>query len=150
MTARIYATRRQGIVEGLVEKLKTIDGTEDFLSDVQSNVSPKLLFWDEVQEFPSIHVSAGPEARRYQGGGYRDRFLSLSIRIYVKEENAINALDALLEDIETVIESCSRLEYKDKLGNTQYTQQISITSIITDEGALEPLGVGEITCQVQY
>lgn len=150
MTTRIYTTRRQGIVDALVGKLKEIDGTGDYLSNVQGNVVPKLLFWDEVQEFPSIHVNAGAEARVYQGGGYKDRYLSLSIRIYVREDNAVNALDALLEDVETVIENCSRLEYVDKQGNPQFTQQISISSIITDEGALEPLGVGDITCQVQY
>lgn len=150
MAVRQYTTRRQAIVNALVIELKKIDGSEAFLSDVQSNVSPRLLFWDEVQEFPAIHINAGSEARQYQGGGYKDRYLSLNIRIYVKEEDSINALEALLEDVETVIEANGRLQYTDRQGNQQYTQQISILSIQTDEGVLDPLGVGEIMCQVRY
>jgi aspartate/tyrosine/aromatic aminotransferase len=92
----------------------------------------------------------GQKTREYQGGGYKDRFLNLTVRCYVNQEDATLALDQLLEDIETVIEDNSRLEYLDKRGVPQYTQQISIISIDTDEGVLEPLGVGELLIQVQY
>jgi len=147
---RDYTTRRTSIVEALVDKLKGINGTGQFFSDVAGNVSPRLRFWDEVEEFPAIHLNAGSETREYQGGGYKDRFLNLSVRCYVNQEDATLALDQLLEDIETVIEDNSRLEYLDKRGVPQYTQQISIISIDTDEGVLEPLGVGELLLQVQY
>lgn len=148
--ARLYSSRRMAIVTALVEKLKEIDGNGDFLTDVFNNVQPRLLFWDEVTEFPAIHLNAGAETREYQGGGYRDRFLSLTIRCYVNEEDAATALDKLLEDIETVIEDNTRLAYIDKQNKTQYTHQISIINIDTDEGVLEPLGVGEILCEVRY
>jgi len=148
--ARLYSSRRMAIVTALVEKLKEIDGNGDFLTDVFNNVQPRLLFWDEVTEFPAIHLNAGAERREYQGGGYRDRFLSLTVRCYVNEEDAATALDKLLEDIETVIEDNTRLAYIDKQNKTQYTHQISIISIDTDEGVLEPLGVGEILCEVRY
>ena len=148
--ARLYSSRRMAIVTALVEKLKEIDGNGDFLTDVFNNVHPRLLFWDEVTEFPAIHLNAGAETREYQGGGYRDRFLSLTIRCYVNEEDAAIALDKLLEDVETVIEDNTRLAYIDKQNKTQYTHQISIINIDTDEGVLEPLGVGEILCEVRY
>jgi len=147
---REYATRRQSIVDALVEALKTIDGTGEFYTNVYNNVSPRLKFWDEIDDFPAIHLNAGSERREYQGGGYRDRFLSVVIRCYVKEEDAIEALDKLLEDTETVLELNSRLEYLDKLGSRQYTHQISLISIDTDEGVLEPYGVGEILVEVRY
>lgn len=150
MATRDYTTRRVSIVEGLVEKLKDINGTGQFLSDVAGNVSPRLKFWDEVDEFPAIHLNAGSETREYQGGGYKDRFLSVTLRCYVQEEDAVAALDELLEDVETVIEDNSRLAYKDRSGATQYTQQITVVSIDTDEGVLEPLGVGEMTIEVRY
>lgn len=41
MATRDYTTRRQSIVNALVVKLKTIDGTSGFLSDVGNNVSPR-------------------------------------------------------------------------------------------------------------
>ena len=150
MSKRAYTTRRLGIVEGLVNKLKDIDGTGQFLSNLEENVSPRLKFWDEVEEFPAIHLNAGSETREYQGGGYKDRFLSITLRCYVQAEDAVAALDELLEDVETVVEENSRLKYKDRNNVDQYTQQITVVSIDTDEGVLEPLGVGEMLIEVRY
>ena len=59
-------------------------------------------------------------------------------------------MDELLEDVETVIENNSKLLYHDRLGLEQSTHQITILSIDTDEGVLEPLGVGEILIEVRY
>jgi len=150
MATRDYTTRRLGIVEGLVNKLKDIDGTGQFLTNVEENVSPRLKFWDEVEEFPAIHLNAGSETREYQAGGYKDRFLSITLRCYVQAEDAVAALDELLEDVETVVEENSRLKYKDRNNVDHYTQQITVVSIDTDEGVLEPLGVGEMLIEVRY
>lgn len=147
---RLYTSRRQSIIDALVNVLKTIDGTGSFLTNVYGNVFPRLKFWDEVEDYPAIHLNAGAETRQYQGGGYKDRFLNVTVRIYVNEEDAVVALDRLLEDIETVLEQNSRLQYIDKQGNTQYTHQITIISIDTDEGVLEPYGVAEISIEVRY
>lgn len=150
MATRDYTTRRMAIVRAIEDKLKLIDGNSPYRTNLFGNVLPRLKFWDEVQDFPAVHVSAGAETRQYQGGGYKDRFLTLTIRIYVQEENAVFALEKLFEDIETVLETNSYLEYIDQDGNAQRTQMISILSIDSDEGALEPLGVGEIICEVRY
>ena len=147
---RTYSTRRMSIVNALVDKLKDIDGNGSFRTDIYGNVHPRLKFWDEVSEFPAIHLNAGSETREYQAGGYRDRFLTITVRVYVQEEDAVEALEALLEDIETVIETNSRLLYTDRDGQEQATQQITLVSISTDEGVLEPLGIGEILLEVRY
>ena len=86
----------------------------------------------------------------YQSGGYKDRYLNVTIRCYVKEEDATVALDGLIEDVETLLEIHGNLQYTDKQGNTQTTHDILIISIDTDEGVLEPFGVGEILVQVHY
>tara|TARA_B100001939_G_scaffold345251_1_gene361388 strand:+ start:251 stop:703 length:453 start_codon:yes stop_codon:yes gene_type:complete len=150
MAARTYTTRRSAIVDALVVELKKINQTGAFLSDVYDNVHPRLKFWDEVDTFPAIHLNAGSETREYQGGGYKDRFLNITIRCYVKETDAVTALDQLLEDVETVVESNGRLAYIDRQGVTQTTHDIIILSIDTDEGVLEPFGVAEMQLQVQY
>lgn len=150
MASRTYTSRRNAIVQALVTLLKTIDGGSTFRSNVNNNVVGRLMFWDEVNDFPSVHLAAGAETRQYQGGGYKDRFLVVTIRCYVNEENANDALEALMEDIETVIEDNNRLAYTDRDGNEQFTQLISIVSIDTDEGVLEPLGIGELICEVRY
>ena len=148
--SRTYTSRRANIVNALAQKLKEIDGAGAFLSDVQNNVHPFLKFWDEVEQFPAIHLNAGAETREYQAGGYNDRFLAVTIRCYVQEEDAQDALNILMEDIETLIEDNAQLEYVDRLNNTFKTQQITIISIDTDEGVLEPLGIGEILIEVRY
>jgi|TARA_R110002153_G_scaffold77222_1_gene198471 hypothetical protein len=150
MSSRAYTTRRLGIVEALVNKLKDIDGTGFFLTNLEENVSPRLKFWDEVEEFPAVHLNAGSETREYQAGGFKNRFLSITLRCYVQAEDAVLALDELLEDVETVVEENSRLTYKDRNNVDQYTQQITVLSIDTDEGVLEPLGVGEMLIEVRY
>ena len=77
MSSRTYTSRRSNIAVALAEKLKDIDGSGQFLTDLQNNVHPRLKFWDEVDQFPAIHLNPGAETREYQGGGYKDRFLSI-------------------------------------------------------------------------
>jgi len=146
---RFYTSRRSGIVTALADVFGKIDGRGLYYQAV-AETSPRLKFWDEIEEFPAIHLNAGSESRQYQAGGYKDRFLNVTVRCYVKEEDAVTALDELLEDVETVIEENSKLVYYDRNGQEQYAQQITVISIDTDEGALEPLGVGEILIEVRY
>jgi hypothetical protein len=146
---RLYTSRRQAIANALVDVIKQIDGSGTFLSKIYE-VTPRLKFWDEVDNYPSVHVSAGAESREYQGGGYKDRYLSVTIRIYVDEENSVDALEALIEDIETVVENNSDLLYVDRQGKAQRAKQITLVSIDTDEGVLEPKGAGEMLFEVHY
>lgn len=151
MNERAYTTRRYAILLALTELLKQIDGTGTFLTDLANNVHPRLLFWDEIDEFPAVHLSVVRETREYQGGGFKERFLNIRARCYVKdEEEPALTLEKLLEDIETVIEQNGRLAYQDSSGAPQTTQDITVLSIDTDEGVLIPLGVGEILLQVRY
>ncbi len=147
---RTYTSRRMGIVDSLTAKLKEINGVHPYQSNVYENVLPRLQFWDEVNDYPAIRLTAGSETRVYQGGGAKDRYMSVTIRCYVQEEDAVLALEGLIEDIETVLEDHSRLAYTDRTGQLQYTHQITVKSLDSDEGVLEPLGVGEIVCEVRY
>jgi hypothetical protein len=143
-------TRRLAIVEALVEKFKEINGTGNYVTDLADNIEPRMKFWDEINEYPALHVAAGKEIREYLPGGLKNRFLSVTVRGYVKEEDSVKAVEGLLADIEYVVEENGRLAYTDPRGVLQYTQDILIESIDTDEGALAPNGVGEILLQVRY
>ena len=90
MSTRTYTSRRANILKALAEKLKDIDGSGAFLTDLQNNVEPRLKFWDEVVEFPAVHLNAGAETRQYQGGGFKDRFLAITIRCYVQDLSLIH------------------------------------------------------------
>ena len=63
MSARTYTSRRANIIAALTNKLKNINGAGQFLTDLQNNVHPRLKFWDEVVDFPAIHLNAGAESR---------------------------------------------------------------------------------------
>lgn len=149
-TARKHTTRRRAIVEALAKELENINGTSPFRTSV-ANVERRLKFWDEVSEFPTIHVGAGAETREYDGGGFRFRFLRITIRCYVSDDNdVIDALEELLEDVETIVDDKDPLTYYDSTGASQSTVQTNIISVDTDEGVLEPLGVGEVVVEIRY
>ena len=150
-TARKHSTRRRAIVGAIADKLyESLNGSPPFRSAVQS-VEPRLRFWDEVNDFPAIQVGAGQETREYEGAGFRFRFLRVTIRCYVNDsEDVILALEELLEDVETVIEDNDPLTYTDSTGTSQTTAKSTIITVDTDEGVLEPLGVGEVVVEIQY
>jgi hypothetical protein len=142
-------SRRTSIVTALTEKLKGINGTGVYTSNIFNNAYPKLKFWDEVNDFPSIYVTTGPETREYLPAAFAWGFLTLSIKAYTKDgENGQEQLEDLLEDIETCINANGVLVY-DTVNSLQ-TADILIQSIITDEGLLSPYAVGEVSIQVQY
>jgi hypothetical protein len=150
MTARIYSTRRYAIVDALVSLFKRIDGTGSYLSNLNNNVFNKLKFYDEVTDFPTICVTASNESRQYQAGGYRDRYLEVRLMVFVNEDNPLKKCEAILEDVETLVEDNGRLAYVDRQGQTQFTHDITILSISTDEGTLDPISIGEMTLRVHY
>lgn len=143
-------TRRSSIVDALTNKLKTISLANGFSTDLGEQVYPRMRFWDEIQEFPCICLVAGTETIVHQGGGMKDRYLDVTLRAYVNDEDSIATLESLLEDVEIIIDNNGRLAYTDSSGNTNHTRDIILTNIDTDQGALAPLGVGEMTLQVKY
>lgn len=141
-------SRRTSIVKAVVEKLKLINGSTGYKTDLSSAVFPFLRFWDEVNNFPSVYCTAGSEAREYLPNDFAWGYLGLSLKVYTKGEDAQQLLEDLLEDIEKVIDANRVLVYD--LVNSYETTEILITSITTDEGLLTPYAVGEINLQVRY
>lgn len=137
---------RNKIADKLVELLKTIDGTATWSSNLYNNVFKGLKFWDEVDDYPSVFVNIGYESRRYEPGGVKWGYIYYNIRIYVQDEEPEARLEEIFDDIETVIDMNGNMEYD----TNQKIEDMKIMSINTDEGLLNPIGVGEITIQVMY
>lgn len=146
---RSISTRRSQILDALVVQLKAINGTGDFRTTLSNQVFPSMKFWDEISTYPAVHLSAGSETREYYGGGNKWRFLTITVRCYVNQEDPTEALCLLLEDIEYVLDNNNQLSYTDSYGSAGVAQ-ISVVSIDTDEGVLAPLGIGEMIIEVQY
>lgn len=146
-----YRTGRKKIVEALVEKLKEIDGSHPFNTNVFDNVKGKMVFLDEIEQYPKVCVVAGDEEREYQPGGFKWRFLTLTVRAYVQNaEDAQEELALLLEDIERIIDENDALVYDDAVNPNLITTAITVEGISTDEGVIAPLGIGEMVVTVRY
>lgn len=141
-------SKRTSIVKALVEKLKAIDGTYPYKTNLFDNAYAKLKFWDEIQDFPAIYVTPGTEQREYLPGEFKWGYLGIAIKVYVRGDDAPDQLEALLDDIELVIDNNRTLIYD--VDNNYETTEVLIQSIITDEGLLTPYGVGEVNLQVRY
>ena len=149
--ASTYRTKRTKIAEALADKLKEIDGSFPYNTNVFDNVDSKLKFLDEIQQFPKVCVVAGDETREYLPDGYKWRFLTLTIRAYVHNEtDAQEELALLLEDIERLVDENDVLVYDDSVDPNQSTTSMTIESIGTDEGVIAPLGIGEMVVEVRY
>ena len=81
-----YRTARKKIADALTNKIKLLNGNHPYNTNVSGNVSSKLTFIDEIEQYPKVCVVAGAESREYQPGEFKWRFLQISIRAYVHNE----------------------------------------------------------------
>jgi len=138
---------RSKIVNKLVDTFsEEICGADPYNTDLNGRVQNKLKFWDEINDYPSVHINAGSETREYLPGGFKWGHLLVSIRIYVNSEYPEERLEEIFEDIERVIDGFGKLEYD----TGKFLEDMQIMSINTDEGLLSPIGVGEMTLKIMY
>lgn len=141
-------TARISIVKALAKKLEIIKKDNGYNSDLVE-VKPFLRFWDEINNYPAVYMSVGNETREYLPSAFTWGFLNVSLKLYVKNaDDAASELELLLADVEKVIDNNRQLVYDTTLGSS--TVEILINSIVSDEGLLEPYGVGEVNLTVQY
>lgn len=144
------ASRRREIANLVVDNLKLINGqvstfdpSYTYLNNIFNNAFRKLKFIDEINDFPSIYSQAGVEDRTYHSDQLIEAELEMIIRCYVRTENAQNALENLIQDVEHVV---YHIPSNPSLG----IQDIIIDSISTDEGLIEPYGIAEINILATY
>ena len=147
----IYRTARKKIAEALAKKFKEIDGSHPYNTNVFDNVGSSLTFLDDIEQYPKVCVVAGDETRQYQPGGFKWRFLTLTVRAYVEHaEDPQEELALLLEDIERVIDDNDALVYDDTVDPNLRTTAMTVEGLSTDEGVIAPLGIGEMVVTVRY
>lgn len=141
------ANKRVQIIDALVDLFKTnLNGNSPYTTDITDNVKSKQVFWDEINDYPSICIYSGGETREYLPGGFKWSFLTVNIRIYVQDEDAKDRLEEIFSDIEAILDGNNILVVD---GNDLSTD-VRILSLSDDEGLLNPLGVGEIILEVRY
>ena len=142
------ANTRQQIIKGITDLLNNnFDGnTSPYTTNIFENAKNKQIFWDEVEDYPTICVHSGTETREYLPGDFKWAFLSVTIRVYVNDEDAKDRIEEIFDDIELLLDNNNNLTVD---GNDLSTD-IRILSLSDDEGLLNPLGVGEIELEVRY
>lgn len=143
-------SRRRVITNNVVTQLKLINGQVStlnsnytYLTNIFNNVFRGLKFIDEVNDYPSLYLQAAEETRFYETQGFTFAELSITLYAYVKSENPQEALENLIQDIEHII-------YNFPDSPELNIADIIMESIITDEGLMDPFGIGEITISISY
>ena len=142
-------SRRRDIATFLVGELKKIDGsvssfdaTYTYQVNLFDNVFRRLKFLDEVNDFPSVYIQAGTENRIYDSKGLTTSTLDIMLRVYVHTETAVEELESTMQDIEFVIYNMDTEKYG--------MMDVQVSTMGTDEGLLDPYGIGEVGVTVQY
>jgi hypothetical protein len=137
---------RADIKQALVTKLKEINGTSPYISNLFTNVEDKLIFWNEVNDYPFVCLTVSNETREYLPGNFKWGILTIPIWVYIKTDNSEKAIEDIFTDIEYLIDNNLELEYS----TGKFTEDIRIINLSSDEGLMDPLRIGEILLQVRY
>jgi|TARA_R110001592_G_scaffold8644_1_gene47013 hypothetical protein len=142
-------SRRRDIANFLVGELKKIDGgvstfdsSYTYQVNLFDNVFRRLKFLDEINDFPSVYLQAGTENRIYDSKGLTTSTLDIMLRVYVHKETAVEELESTMQDIEFVIYNMDTEQYG--------MMDVQVATMGTDEGLLDPYGIGEVGVTVQY
>ena len=142
-------SRRRDIANFLVGELKKIDGgvstfdsSYTYQVNLFNNVFRRLKFLDEINDFPSVYLQAGTENRIYDTKGLTTSTLDIMLRIYVHTETAVEELESTMQDIEFVIYNMDTEKYG--------MMDVQVSTMSTDEGLLDPYGIGEVGVTVSY
>ena len=142
-------SRRRDIANFLVGELKKIDGgvstfdsSYTYQVNLFDNVFRRLKFLDEINDFPSVYLQAGTENRIYDSKGLTTSTLDIMLRVYVHKETAVEELESTMQDIEFVIYNMDTQKYG--------MMDVQVSTMSTDEGLLNPYGIGEVGVTVQY
>ena len=160
MGAGTTFSRRKRIIDFLVSELKFIVGEEDgrnigvvrsgytYKTNVFNNVFRRMKFLNEINDFPTLCVTAAGEDRIEIGAGVRFGTFGFEIRGYVKDEDTIEVEEDLADDIEYVLQAAVLLP--SSRDNSLAITDIILTSTETDEGLMTPFGVVIVNGIIRY
>lgn len=149
---------RTSITEALRQKISDeLNGTkpEVYWNNLFGNVERKAFKFEEINEFPFIGLHIGPESFEYLPSRQQWIYLDISILLYVRDEGDVqDQLEKLIADVKTIIDSDMDLTYTinkpDGSTSVGKVTQITMNSVSTDEGLLDPFGFAEISVTCRY
>lgn len=106
-----------------------------------TSVFSRFKYMDEINDFPSVCLHTNLNTKIFDQTNEYGGYLTINIRCYVHNEDAIGECDTLLQNIEEIIH---------ELNNRELFEDIRIKSIDSDEGLVTPFGIADIVLEVRY
>jgi hypothetical protein len=145
-------SKRKTFINYVITNLKEIDGdvspfdsSYTFATNLFTNVQRGANNFENINDFPTIKVIAGPERYYYNTAGNTDGSLELLLRCYLHNgdhSNLKTAVDNLIQDVDHVI-----YRMNTDIDNLQTAHVVAVDS---DQGLLEDYAVVEIRLQLRY
>jgi hypothetical protein len=101
-----------------------------------------LRFLHEINSFPSFYVHPRNENRKHNGDGSKLAVLQLDVRGYGWSEG-LSYIETLVRNLETAVQTYRPL-------HQHIVHEARVTSLRTDEGAMEPYCICDMTVEILY
>lgn len=109
-----------------------------------SNITRRLAFLHEVNDFPAVSFSSAVERRSHYGDNRRLAQLDLQLRGFVHGENSNELAENLARSLEDAIDAYARAH--PDLG----LYEARVFSLRTDEGLYAPHGIADLNVEITY
>ena len=130
--------KRTLILEALIEDLISAGVVE------RGNITRRLAFIHEVNDYPAISFSTPTERRVHYGDGRKLGQLDLRVRAHVYGENSNELAETLARSIEDAVDVFARSHFDLDL------YEARVFSLRTDEGLYEPVGIADLDIEITY
>jgi len=136
--------RRTQIIEALVQDIHT-----NIARMLPTNVTRRMVFLNEVNDFPFVCMLVEPETRFHYGAGHKLATLAISLRGYVFDGDSGGEVLDLAEDLGIDIETAA-IEPFAEAHRDLGVEFAAVESFRTDEGLMSPYGIADLTITITY
>ena len=132
------STKRTLILQALIDDLVSAGVVEE------RNITRRLAYLHEVNDFPAISFSSATERRSHYGDGRKLAQLDLQLRGYVHGEDSVTLAETLARAIEDAVDTYARAHPDLDL------YEARVFSLRTDEGLYAPHGIADLNIEITY
>jgi hypothetical protein len=111
---------------------------------LSSNITRRLAFLHEVNDFPAISFVSSGETRFHYSRNQRFAQISLGIRGFVYDEYSVGLAEQLGRDIEAALDRYARSHADIGLVEAR------VVAFRTDEGLYDPYGIADLDIEITY
>jgi hypothetical protein len=126
-------SKRSDIINSLITHIESSVGYTGFRG---------LRFMHEINSFPAFYIHPRNESRNHNGRGAKQAILSIDLRGYGWSEG-LSYIEQLVRELETAVQTYAPL-------HKHLVHEARVLSLRTDEGAMEPYCICDMSLQILY